>query len=117
VPDVSDLPALIKASVICLFAQMSRNDDSSPSTFVIFFGDFNRESLFIFSLGKIVYAFHVRRIFYAFVMGSWIIFFIGEMLFMLFVCVRLFMRFIRVVLTKKNCLCFSNLLAKCIKVK
>ena len=55
---------------------------------------FSREGLFIFSPGKIVYAFHMRNIFYVFIMESLFIFF-----------------------TKENCLCFSNLHVRRIKVK
>ena len=54
------------------------NDDSSPSTSMWFFYDFIRESLFIFPLGKIVYAFHVRKFFNAFIMESSIIVFTSE---------------------------------------
>jgi hypothetical protein len=49
-----------------LAPEMSRNDNPSPSTSVIFYDFFITESLFIFSLGKIVCAFHVRYIVYAF---------------------------------------------------
>jgi hypothetical protein len=47
---------------------MSRNDVSSSSTSIWFFMIFIKESLFIFSLGKIVYALNLRNIFYAFIM-------------------------------------------------
>jgi len=70
------------SSIICLFA---------PLAVKIFF---IRESLFIFSLGKIVSDFLVRKIFYAFIVES-----------------------LFIVFTKENCLCFSNLHIECIKVK
>ena len=76
--------------------KMRRNDDSSPSTSMWFFMIFIRESLFIFSVGKIAYAFHVCKIFYAYITESLIIVFASErLLYMLFRCIRLFMFFIR----------------------
>jgi len=60
-----------------------RNDDSFPSTSMWFFMMIIRESFFIFSLGKIVYAFNVR-LFTLFIKESLFIVFTKERRFMLF---------------------------------